>query len=102
MERMIITISQFNIVVLIIALISTLSFAIISNYDYDGIVLIKAQTIDSDDTSNNTNIIKLDNIPSKQVKVDDIDISYKIFGKGDPILLIMGYAGSMYGWDPVF
>ena len=48
------TISQFNIVVLIIALISTLSFAIISNYDYDGIVLINAQTIDSDDTSNNT------------------------------------------------
>ena len=102
MERMIMTISQFNIVVLIIALISTLSFAIISNYDYDGIVLINAQTIDSDDTSHNTNIIKLDNIPSKQVKVEDIDISYKIFGKGDPILLIMGYAGSMYGWDPVF
>ncbi|MGE5661044.1 MAG: alpha/beta fold hydrolase, partial [Ignavibacteriales bacterium] len=27
--------------------------------------------------------------------------SYKIFGKGDPILLIMGYAGSMYMWDPI-
>jgi pimeloyl-ACP methyl ester carboxylesterase len=29
-------------------------------------------------------------------------MSYKIFGKGDPILLIMGYAGSIDGWDPIF
>jgi pimeloyl-ACP methyl ester carboxylesterase len=39
---------------------------------------------------------------TKQARVGDIDISYKTFGKGDPILLIMGYAGSMYAWDPVF
>jgi pimeloyl-ACP methyl ester carboxylesterase len=92
---------QFN-TLLIIALITILSFGIISNYDYDGMILINAQTIDSDDSaSNNTNIIKLENILTKQVKVGDIDISYKIFGKGDPILLINGYAGSMYGWDPI-
>ncbi|HET9806440.1 MAG TPA: alpha/beta hydrolase [Nitrososphaeraceae archaeon] len=93
---------QFNIIVVIIALISILSFAIISNYDYDGMILINAQTIDLDDNTSNTNIIKLENIPTKQVKVGDIDISYKIFGKGDPILLIMGYPGPMYGWDPIF
>lgn len=91
-------ISQFKIVV-IIALTTTLSFAIIGNY-YDGIVLIYGQTIDSD--NNSDNIIKLEDIPTKHVKVGDIDISYKTFGKGDPVLLIIGYATSMYGWDPTF
>jgi len=93
---------QFNILV-IISLISILSFGIISNYNYDdGILLIDAQTIDSDNNTGNTNIIKLENIPTKQVRVGDIDISYKTFGKGDPILLIMGYAGSKNDWDQTF
>jgi pimeloyl-ACP methyl ester carboxylesterase len=93
---------QFNIIV-IIALISILSFTIFSNYDYNDIILVNAQqTIDSDDNVNNTNIIKLENIPTKQVKVGDIDISYKTFGKGDPVLLIMGYIGSKNAWDPTF
>ena len=93
---------QLNIVV-IISLISILSFGIISNYNYDdGILLIDAQTIDSDNNTGSTNIIKLENIPTKQVRVGDIDISYKTFGKGDPILLIMGYAGSKNDWDPIF
>ncbi len=39
----------------------------------------------------------------KKVKVDDINIAYKTFGKvgGPPILLIMGYGGSMNNWDPI-
>jgi hypothetical protein len=44
-------ISQFKSVV-IIALTTTLSFAIIDNY-YDGIVLIYGQTIDFDNNSDN-------------------------------------------------
>jgi len=100
MEIIMIMISQFNIIVVIIVLTSILNFVMINNY-YHGLDLIYAQqTIGSNNSSNN--IIKLDSIPSKQVKVGDMGISYKIFGKGDPILLIMGYAGSMYGWDPVF
>ncbi|HEX2408552.1 MAG TPA: alpha/beta hydrolase [Nitrososphaeraceae archaeon] len=92
---------QFHIVV-IIALISILSFAIIN--DYDGMTLINAQrTIDLDNnTSDNTNILDLKNIPSKQVRIGDIDVSYKKFGNGDPILLIMGYSGSKNDWDPTF
>jgi hypothetical protein len=66
MEIMIMTISQFNIVVLIIALTIILCFAMIWNY-YHGLDLIYAQqTIDPDNTSNN-NIIKLDSITIKQV-----------------------------------
>jgi len=36
----------------------------------------------------------------KKIKVGDIRIAYKMFGKGDPLLLIMGYGGSMNNWDP--
>ena len=40
--------------------------------------------------SNVTNSLNIQNIPVKKVHVGDIDIAYKIFGKGDPILLISG------------
>ncbi|MER5174322.1 MAG: alpha/beta hydrolase [Candidatus Nitrosocosmicus sp.] len=49
-------------------------------------------------TSNINNITNLQNI--KKVKVDDINIEYKMFGKGSPLLLIMGYGGTMNDWDP--
>ena len=50
--------------------------------------------------NNITNSLDIQNIPSKKVHVGDIDIAYKIFGKGDPILLINGYSQSMDNWDP--
>jgi pimeloyl-ACP methyl ester carboxylesterase len=40
--------------------------------------------------SNVTNSLNVENIPIKKVNVGDIDIAYKVFGKGDPILLISG------------
>ncbi|HEX6029420.1 MAG TPA: alpha/beta hydrolase [Nitrososphaeraceae archaeon] len=42
----------------------------------------------------------LDNIETKKVKVGDIDIAYKIFGKGKPLLLIPGFSMTMDMWDP--
>ncbi|MHB8154488.1 MAG: alpha/beta fold hydrolase [Candidatus Omnitrophota bacterium] len=33
------------------------------------------------------------------VKVDDVTIGYKIIGKGYPLILIMGYSGTMDMWD---
>lgn len=52
--------------------------------------------------SNNTNAnsINIQNIPAKKVQVGDIDIAYKTFGNGDPILLINGYSFAMDSWDP--
>ena len=65
--------------------------------------LINAQrTIDLDNNTDNTNILNLKNIPSNQVRVGDIDVSYKKFGNGDRILLIMGYSGSKNDWHPPF
>ena len=44
----------------------------------------------------------ISNVPTRRVHVGDIDIGYKMFGKGDPILLITGANGvRMDVWDPV-
>jgi len=34
----------------------------------------------------------------KMVRVDDIDVAYKMFGEGDPLILIMGFSGTMDLW----
>jgi pimeloyl-ACP methyl ester carboxylesterase len=61
----------------------------------------QASQMDSN-TGNNTNAntLNIQNIPAKKVHVGDIDIAYKTFGKGDPILLISGYSFAMDSWDP--
>jgi pimeloyl-ACP methyl ester carboxylesterase len=47
-----------------------------------------------------TESFSLDNIETKKVRVGDIDIAYKIFGKGKPLLLIPGFSMTMDMWDP--
>jgi pimeloyl-ACP methyl ester carboxylesterase len=51
--------------------------------------------------SNVTNSLNIQNIPVKKVHVGDIDIAYKTFGKGDPILMINGYSFAMDSWNPI-
>lgn len=88
-----------KLIAVIILFITTISISsVMQSIDFE---FSYAQKIIDSDLINN-NIINLQDIVTKQARVGDIDISYKTFGKGDPILLIMGYAGSMYAWDPVF
>jgi pimeloyl-ACP methyl ester carboxylesterase len=47
-----------------------------------------------------TSSFDVQNISSKKVHVGDIDIAYKVFGKGDPFLLISGSGLVMDAWDP--
>src|SRR5215211_4958014 len=56
-------------------------------------------TSTTNSTAITTNVF-LDNIETKKVKVGDIDIAYKIFGKGKPLLLIQGFSMTMDMWDP--
>jgi pimeloyl-ACP methyl ester carboxylesterase len=42
------------------------------------------------------------NIPAKKVHVGDIDIGYKMLGKGEPILLFNGASDNMNAWDEAF
>ncbi len=39
-------------------------------------------------------------VPVKKVRVDDIEVAYKDFGQGKPLLLIMGYGSTMDLWPP--
>lgn len=51
--------------------------------------------------SNQTNqILNLHEIETKKIRVDDIEMAYKMFGKGSPILLINGYSAPLDFWDP--
>ena len=36
----------------------------------------------------------------QKARVDDIEIAYKTFGRGRPLLLIMGFGSTMDMWDP--
>ena len=40
-------------------------------------------------------------VKAKTVHVNDIDISYKEMGKGYPLIMIMGFSGTMEMWSPV-
>ena len=50
--------------------------------------------------SNLTNPISSQNILTKKVHVGDIDIAYKMFGKGEVLLLIPGSSMTMDEWEP--
>ena len=52
--------------------------------------------------SDNANLLNIQDIPAKKVHVGDIDIAYKMLGKGDPILLFNGASDNMDAWDPSF
>ena len=56
-----------------------------------------------DKTSFNlTDSSNIQSIPAKKVQVGDIEIAYKMLGKGDPILLYNGASDGMDQWDPSF
>jgi hypothetical protein len=87
----------------IIAVVSTLVISIssVSNYGYFDMTKVVYGQLDSNQmSSNTTSSLNIQNIPLKKVHVGDIDIAYKMFGKGDPILLIQGAGGSMDSWEP--
>ena len=91
--------------VLIIAVISALVITSlsISNYGYFDITKVVYGQPDSNQTnSNTTNSVNTQNIPLKKVHVGDIDVAYKMFGRGDPLILFNGASDNMNAWDPSF
>ena len=47
---------------------------------------------------NVTDSLNIQSISAKKLQVGDIDLAYKIYGKGDHILLIYGASNSMNAW----
>src|SRR6476620_12577952 len=58
--------------------------------------LIYGQT---NQTITNADLLNIQEIPAKKVHVGDIDIAYKVFGKGDPILLISSSGSVTDAWN---
>jgi pimeloyl-ACP methyl ester carboxylesterase len=70
------------------------------------VIYVQSQEINNPNNSlskfKQNQISVISNVPTRRVHVGDIDIGYKMFGKGDPILLITGANGvRMDVWDPV-
>jgi pimeloyl-ACP methyl ester carboxylesterase len=89
---------------ILIAVISTLVIASpsISNYDYFGFIkVVYGQSDPAQMNSNITNSVNIQDIPLEKVRVGDIDVAYKMFGKGYPILLFNGASDGMDAWDPL-
>ena len=90
---------------ILIAVISTLVIASpsISNYGYFGFTkVVYGQPVPDQMNTNTTNLVNIQDIPLEKVHVGDIDIAYKMFGKGYPILLFNGASDGMDAWDPSF
>ena len=65
------------------------------------IIVVNAPLVygQSNQTISNADLL---NIPAKKVHVGDIDIGYKMLGKGEPILLFNGASDNMNAWDASF
>ena len=62
--------------------------------------MVKPDSGQANSTNTTTGVVNIQDIPLKKVHVGDIDIAYKVFGKGDPIILHNGASDSMNVWDP--
>jgi pimeloyl-ACP methyl ester carboxylesterase len=86
------------IVVVILTLIF-LSTTIVNNVTN----VVNGQTnVTQANSSNTPGLVNIQDIPLKKVHAGDIDIAYKVFGKGDPIILHNGANEGMVEWDPSF
>jgi pimeloyl-ACP methyl ester carboxylesterase len=89
-----------------IAVISTLVITSpsISTYGYFDITkVVYGQPAPDQTKSNTTNLVNTQDIPLEKARVGDIDVAYKVFGKGEPIILHSGASDNMDGaWDPSF
>jgi pimeloyl-ACP methyl ester carboxylesterase len=68
------------------------------------IVFANSEITTRDGYNNNGNYeVNISDIPAKKITLGDIDIAYKIFGKGEsPLVLISGSANVMEAWPTSF
>jgi pimeloyl-ACP methyl ester carboxylesterase len=93
---------QKDHLILIIAVISTffITSSSISNYGHFDITkVVYGQPVPDQTNSNATKSVNMQDIPLEKVPVGDIDVAYKMFGQGDPILLISPAQADMNAWE---
>ena len=85
------------IVISALALASNLNAGTTNNYT----VFAQSQPSQYNNTNSTRFKSLVDNLETRRAHVGDIDIAYKIFGKGQPLLLIPGLSMTMGIWEPV-
>ena len=86
---------------IVLLLLLVLVSSSISSYGYFGSAkVVYGQSNPNQVNSNTTSSVNIQDIPVKKVHVGDIDVAYKVFGKGDPILLIPGASDGLSRWNP--
>ena len=89
--------------IFIIVFISTIVFSSTTMINgFTNTVNGQTNATQANSTNNVTGLVNTQDIPLEKVHVGDIDVAYKMFGKGDPILLFNGASDSMDAWDPSF
>lgn len=94
---------QIFIIVVISTLIlsSTTIASYLNNLTYGQADTEMGKEIDQTNSNNaTTNLLNLQDIPTEKAQVGDIEIAYKKFGKGDPIILHNGASDGMDAWPP--
>jgi pimeloyl-ACP methyl ester carboxylesterase len=92
------TISLLITIGLLLLLLIPSSGMVIPNTILDKAVIAYGQA--NKINSNLTNLIVFQNVLPKKIHVGDIDIAYKMFGKGEVLLLIPGSSMTMDEWEP--
>jgi hypothetical protein len=74
--------------------------SLISARDESFIQKVKAaNVIEANNTVSSPSMIN--NIVTKIAKVNDIEVAYRIFGRGEPLFLVPGFSMTMDMWDPI-
>jgi pimeloyl-ACP methyl ester carboxylesterase len=86
----------------IVAVISTLIFSSMTVVNgFTNVTYGQTNATQANPTSNvTTNLVNIQDIPLQKVRVGDIEMAYKMFGKGDPLILHNGASDHMDAWDP--
>ncbi len=71
----------------------------VSNGDYFSTKSVYSQPDPNQVNSNITDSLDVQDIPLEKVRVGDIDVAYKMFGNGEPVLLISGASVGIGSWN---
>ena len=92
-----------HLILIAIAPMLIIASSLIGIDGYFGTPKIAYSQSDPDQVNSNiTNSVNIQDTPLEKVRVGDIDVAYKMFGKGDPILLYNGASDGMDAWDQSF
>ena len=83
-----------------VSIISTLIFSNMTMVNAFTHIVYGQTNATQANSTNTSNLVNIQDIPLEKVRVGDIDIAYKMFGKGEPIILHNGASDGMDAWDP--